>query len=263
MNQEQEPGFPTASAAQISPRFSNIPSDTPAVSGVSRKMRIPSLRITACLAIAAAHCIAGLLSATAATTTFTDRTTFENSLTNAFFNNFNSVPDAFSSPVASVTGTGGTPSMEYTITAPTGGLGVFPDTGFKAIGNWNQANSIIFTFNTGNIFSAGGDLWLSDVNGNRLAGNITVSFSDGLSTLASLSVPSATTGAFGFAGITTDGGPLTTMTIQNSPTGYLNISNFSVAVPEPSVISLVLLAGGVGYLAVRNRRRRPSEQAVR
>lgn len=200
-------------------------------------------------------CLASV--ASAGVTTFTSRASFQASLpAGNFFNNFSGVPDAFSSPVASVTGTGGTPTIGYTITAPTSGLGVFPDTGFKAVGNWNQGQPVVVTFNTGNTFSAGGDIWLSDINGTRVAGTVTVNYSDGSSVL----VPSTTTGALGFAGITTDVAALSTMTILSSPDGYLNFSNFSVAtaaVPEPSSIALALMGtAGLAAAAVRRRRRR-------
>jgi hypothetical protein len=218
---------------------------------MSRIHRIIRSGLMGCVAAAIA---AGLLAqtATAATTTYTSRSSFESSLpAGSFFNNFSSVPDAFASPVTSVTGTGGTPTVGYTITAPTAGLGVFPDAGFKAVGNWNLGQPVVVTLNTGNVFSAGADLWLSDINGNRLAGTITVNYSDGSSVL----VPSTTTGAFGFAGITTDVAALSTMTIQNAPGAYLNMSNLSVAaVPEPSSIAATALA--VAALAGAALRRR-------
>lgn len=197
------------------------------------------------------------LAAQAATTTFTDRTTFETSLPAGFyFNNFSTTPDAFNSPVSSVTGSGGTPAVGYEITAPTAGLGVFPDAGFKAIGNWNAGQAMTVNFTTGNVASAGGDIWLSDINGNRLAGNITVDFNNGASQLAQIVVPSTTTGTFGFAGITTTDGPITTMTLQPASGLYLNLSNFSVAaVPEPASIGLVAIGAvaGLGWLARRRR----------
>jgi hypothetical protein len=218
---------------------------------MSRIHRIIRSGLMGCVAAAIG---AGLLAqtATAATTTYTSRSSFESSLpAGSFFNNFSSVPDAVASPVTSVTGTGGTPTLGYTITAPTAGLGVFPDAGFKALGNWNLGQPVVVTLNTGNVFSAGADLWLSDINGNRLAGTITVNYSDGSSVL----VPSTTTGAFGFAGITTDVAALSTMTIQNAPGAYLNMSNLSVAaVPEPSSIAATALA--VAALAGAALRRR-------
>jgi hypothetical protein len=219
---------------------------------MSRIHRIIRSGLMGCVAAAIG---AGLLAqtASAATTTYTSRSSFESSLpTGSFFNNFSSVPDAVASSVTSVTGTGGTPTLGYTITAPTAGLGVFPDAGFKAVGNWNLGQPVVVTLNTGNVFSAGADLWLSDINGNRLAGTITVNYSDGSSVL----VPSTTTGAFGFAGITTDVAALSTMTIQNAPGAYLNMSNLSVAaVPEPSS-SIAATALAVAALAGAALRRR-------
>lgn len=213
---------------------------------MSRMQRITRASLMGCVAAAVAL---GLLAkdAHAATTTFTTRSSFESSLpAGSFFNNFSSVPDAFISSVPSVTGTGGTPTVGYTITAPSAGLGVFPDSGFKAVGNWGSSNNVVVAFNTGNVFSAGGDIWISDINGNRLAGTVTVNFSDG----STVAVPSTTSGAFGFAGITTDSAPLTSMTVVGlGGSSYLNMSNFSVAaVPEPSsmaatVLAVVALAG--------------------
>lgn len=227
--------------------MSSLRTGLPSSSPAARRIRATGL-----MALAVA-CLATV--ASAGVTTFTSRASFEASLpAGNYFNNFSAVPDAFNSPVNSVTGTGGTPTIGYTITAPTSGLGVFPDAGFKAVGNWNQGQSMIFTFNTGNVFSAGGDIWISDINGNRLAGDVTVNFSNG----STVSVPSTTTGAFGFAGITTTDAPLTTMTVVNSQTGYLNVSNFSVAaVPEPSSIVLAVMGtAGLAAGAVRRRRRR-------
>lgn len=212
--------------------------------------------------LAVVSCLTIGLSAQAATIQFTDRAIFETSLPTGFsFNNFSTTPDAFSSPVVSVPSSGGTPTVDYTITAPASGLGVFPDAGFKAIGNWANSNSIIVTFTSGNVASAGGDIWLSDVNGNRLAGNVTVDFAGG-SSLGQIVVPSTLTGTFGFAGITTTDGPISTMTLQAAFPAYLNVSNFSAAaVPEPaSIVLLGLGAVGVGVARVARvaRRRRSS-----
>ena len=190
----------------------------------------------------------------AATTTFTNRSAFESSLPAGYYsNNFSSTPDAFSSPVASVTGTGGTPSVGYTITAPPSGLGVFPDTGFKAVGNWNSANSMVVTFDTGNVASAGADIWLSDINGTRVSGTVTVNFSDG----SSVSVPSTTTGAFGFAGITSGAGTLSSMTVVGTGgSSYLNMTNLSAAVvPEPSsIVTGICGLVGLGVAGLKRRR---------
>ena len=202
-------------------------------------------------AIVAIGVLATGLSAQAATTTYTDRATFEASLpTGFYFNNFSTVPDALAAPVSTVTGSGGTPAVGYDITAPSGGLGVFPDAGFKAVGNWVSSDNVVVSFTTGNVASSGGQVWLSDINGNRLAGNVTVDFSNG----SQLVVPSTTSGGFGFAGITTTDGPISTMTLQAVPGSFLNISNLSVAVvPEPGSIALVGL-GAAGLIAACRRR---------
>jgi hypothetical protein len=219
---------------------------------MSRIHRITRSSLMGCVAAAIG---VGVLAqgASAATTTYTSRSSFESSLpAGAFFNNFSSVPDAISSPVTSVTGTGGSPTVGYTITAPTAGLGVFPDAGFKAVGNWGSSNDVVVAFDTGNVFSAGGDIWISDINGNRLAGTVTVNFSDG----STVAVPSTTSGPFGFAGITTDSAPLTSMTVVGlGGSSFLNVSNFSVAaVPEPSSMAATALAVAALAGAVLRRR---------
>jgi hypothetical protein len=88
----------------------------------------PSLATLAALAVS--------LASTSSAATFTNRAVFEASLpAGNFFNDFNSVPDAFVTPVTSITQSGGAPTIAYDITAPAAGLGVFPDAGFKAVGN--------------------------------------------------------------------------------------------------------------------------------
>lgn len=207
--------------------------------------------------LVAAVLLAGVTSiATAATTTFTNRSSFESSLpTGSFSNNFSGVPDATGAPVPSVSGSGGTPAISYTIAAPAGGLGVFPDISpTKAIGNWGSSNNVVVDFTSGNVFSAGGSVWLTDINGNRQAGSVTMNFSDGSSAV----VPSTTTGDYGYLGITADTAPLTQMTIVGTGgSTYLNLSNFSTAVPEPSSIVLALMGtAGLAAGAVRRRRQR-------
>ena len=202
--------------------------------------------------LVAAVMLAGVTSiATAATTTYTSRSSFEASLpTGNFFNNFSGVPDAINAPVSSVSGSGGTPAISYTIAAPTAGLGVFPDISpTKAIGNWGSSNNLVVDFTSGNVFSAGGSVWLTDISGNRQAGSVTMNFSDGSSAV----VPSTTTGDYGYLGITTDAAPLTQMTIvATGGSTYLNLSNFSTAVPEPSTMAaLVMVAGGIAVVRLR------------
>lgn len=143
---------------------------------------------------------------------FTHRATFEASLPAGYYsNNFSTETDAINTPASQVLGQGGTPELGYTITAPTAGLGVFPETGYKAVSNWNSGQAIVvsFTSSPNSVYSASADIWLGDVNGLRQAGNMTVDFGAG----NQIVVPSTTSGAFGFAGVTSDT-PLTTMTLQ-------------------------------------------------
>lgn len=191
-----------------------------------------------------------------ATVTFTDRTAFEASLPAGFyFENFLAVPDAFNAPVPTVSGTGGTPQISSIISAPESGVGVFPGTGFKAIGNWNRSQNLVVTFDSGNVFSAGGEVWLSDINGVRLAGNMTVDFANASGILLTGTVPSTTSGAFGYLGITTDEGPLTSITLRAASPAYLNLTNVAVAVPEPSAIALLGCAAVCGGWMWRRRSR--------
>jgi hypothetical protein len=188
----------------------------------------------------------------AATTSYTDRATFEASLPAGYYvDNFSTVPDAFNSPVAQVAGQGGTPQVGFTITAPTSGLGVFPDSGFKAIGNWSSGQAVVVSFDA-NVFSGGADFWLSDINGVRQTGSITVDFAGG----PQIVVPSTTAGTFGFAGVTADT-PLTTMTIQPAAPFYLNMTNLTAAtVPEPAAaVGLGVVAAGVGLFGLKRRQR--------
>ena len=191
----------------------------------------------------------------AASVTYTDQATFLGALSaGSYTNDFLLVPNATSAPTSSVDGTGGTPSATYSITAPTSGLGVFPNGANKAIGNWNSANNMVVTYTSNNVVGSGAEIWLSDINGTRLTGNITVDFSDG----SQLVVPSTTTGAYGFAGATTDG-PLATMTINAVSGLYLNMTNLTVsatAVPEPTTLAAIgLAATGLAGMAFRRRRK--------
>ena len=206
---------------------------------------------------AAAACLATCVlegAARAATTSFTSRAAFETSLPAGFyFNDFSGVPDAFNAPVSSIAGSGGTPTIAYTIAAPPSGLGVFPDLGVtKAVGNWATSNDIVVSFTSGNVASAGANFWLSDINGNRRPGSITVNFSNGSSGV----VASTTSGAYGFFGISTTDGPLASMTIVADADSFLNFTNFSTAaVPEPSTVGLALV-GAFAASRARGVRRR-------
>ncbi|MGL4511945.1 MAG: PEP-CTERM sorting domain-containing protein [Lacipirellulaceae bacterium] len=203
------------------------------------------LRDLSCAAAVAAA--VSPLGVSAASTTFTDRATFEASLpAGNFFNNFSGVPTALDAPVPSVSGSGGTPVTSYDITSGEAGVGVFPDLGSsKAIGNWQPANDLVVALTSGNVHSAGANFWLSDISGVRQAGSIIVNFSDGTSGV----VPSTTSGPYGYFGVTSDT-LLTSMTIV-ATSNFLNFSNFSTAIPEPTSLVVVATAAAAGLLGRR------------
>jgi hypothetical protein len=212
-----------------------------------------SVIVRVCVAFLAA---VSVLSGTtrAQSTTFTDRAAFEASLPAGFYaNNFDGTTPTFTPITGGVNGSGGTPTATYTVNAVTSGVAAFPDTGFTALGNWTSTENLVVTMTSGNVVSAGAEIWLSDINGNRLDGSVIVDFSDG----SQITVPSATSGAFGFAGVTADA-PLSTMTLNAVSGQFLNITNLSVAaVPEPSAVALGLTAAGVlGGTWIRRRRPR-------
>jgi hypothetical protein len=70
-------------------------------------------------------------------------------------------------------------------------------------------------------------------------------------------VPSTTTGAFGFAGITSGAGTLSSMTVVGTGgSSYLNMTNLSAAVvPEPSsIVTGICGLVGLGVAGLKRRR---------
>jgi hypothetical protein len=184
---------------------------------------------------------------------FTDRAAFEAGLpAGYFFNDFSDAPDAVGSPAFSYSASGGAPVVGYSLTAPTGGLFIGPLSADpnppKFIGPWEDTEDLIISFTTGNVYRAGIEVFIEDFD-SRLAGDVTIDFSNGSSTV--LSVPAV--GDFGFIGIYSQT-PLTSMTIRAQGGGvFTNTTSMYAAIPEPSSAALVALAVGA-VLGFRDRR---------
>ncbi len=198
------------------------------------------IKVVIAVALTAA---ASLAPAKAAVLTYTAKSAFtDHLLPGYYFNDFTSLPVNFDIAYPSAGFTNGTPAVGYNITAPSGGLfrTPAPDVG---IGNWNSANALIVTFSTGNVRTIGADFFLLDFPGNRVAGTIRVTFSDGTTT----DVPSYSSGAYGFFGISSDT-PISSLTITPAPAGqYINVGGFyasaSAPVPATTVITDLTRAG--------------------
>lgn len=182
---------------------------------------------------------------------FTDRAAFEAGLPSGyFFNDFSTAPDAIFDPVGSYSISGGSPEVGYTFTAPPGGLFIATFSGDpnspKFIGPWEDIDDLVINFNTNNVFRAGIEIFIEDFD-NRLAGDVTVDFSNGVSTV--VNVPDV--GDYAFIGIYSDT-VLTSMTIRAVGGGvFTNTTSMYAAIPEPS--SLMLCGVAMGALALRRR----------
>ncbi|MBX3422578.1 MAG: hypothetical protein KF752_13575 [Pirellulaceae bacterium] len=185
--------------------------------------------------------VASMISAPAqANVIYTDEASFQAALpAGHFFNNFGGLPTSIG-PEGSINQAGGVPLISYQMSAPSG-IGVFDDLSdpfAKVIGNWFDSEAVILQFTSGNVQSAGVRVWLTDVNGARLDGDVTVSYSNGVNQ----AVPT-TIGSYGFIGLLANV-PLISMTIAPGAGQYVNFSNVfaAVAVPEPSSLGLALLS---------------------
>jgi len=183
---------------------------------------------------------------------FTDRAAFEAGLPSGyFFNDFADAPDAIFGPAASYSASGGSPLVGYTFSGPPGGLFIAPFTGDanspRFIGPWEDSDDLLITFNTGNVFRAGLEIFIEDFD-DRLAGSVTVDFGNGTSTV--VNVPEV--GDYAFIGIYSDT-PLSWMAIRAVGGGvYTNTTSMYAAIPEPS--SLLLCGISIVAMAVRRRR---------
>lgn len=168
---------------------------------------------------------------------FVDRTAFEAGLPTGFYtDDFSSAPNAIGSPAGSYFGSGGLPSIGYSISAA-GGLFIAPilsEPAAKFIGPWEDMDDLVVTFNRP-VYRVGIEVNLEDFAGPR-SGTVFLDFSSGAS--ASINVPN--TGNFAFIGLYSDT-PLSSMTIRAQGGGvFTNTTRLTIAVPEPS--SALLLA---------------------
>jgi len=169
---------------------------------------------------------------------FTDRAAFEAGLPAGFYHDdFTSAPNAIGSPAANYFGSGGSPSIGYSISSP-GGLFIGPlstSPPSKFIGPWEDFDDMLVTFNT-SVYRVGISIALEDAFG-PVAGSVIVDFGSGAS--AVLNAPG--TGNFSFIGIYSDT-PLTSMTIRGQGGGvFTNTTGLTSAVPEPGSMSLLAL----------------------
>ena len=179
--------------------------------------------------------VASLAPVEAARLTYTSKSAFVGDLLPGYFlEDFTSLPVNFDTPYFKVGFTNGTPEVGCEITAPPAGLfrTPAPDAG---IGNWNSADALIVTFTTGNVRTIGADFFRLNFAGNRLAGTITVAFSDG----TTAEVPCYLNGAYGFFGLSSDT-PIAALTVAPDPGGeYVNLGGLyvsaNVSVPATTV----------------------------
>ena len=178
----------------------------------------------------------GLKPASAGVLTYSLKAAFLGDLQPGFYyTNFSGIPVNFDVPYMTLEFTNAAAAIGYTVSSASGLFRTpSPDVG---LGNWTASADILVTFNTPNVRTIGADFFLLNFNGDRLNGDITVTFSDG----TTATVPSTTSGAYGFFGISSDD-PLSSMTISGSTGGdiYEQLANFyvssSASVPATTVI---------------------------
>ena len=173
---------------------------------------------------------------------FTDRNAFEAGLPPGFFiDNFSSAQDAVGAPAPFYTNSGGTPTIQYTITAPPGGLFIgqlVNPPGAKLIGPWNDSDDLFIAFHTPNVFRVGMDIGVEGIE--PVTRDVTIDLSSGAS--ITFSLPAV---QFSFVGVYSDV-PLDWLNIRAVGNGLdLNTRLLTTAVPEPSTVLLVLLSSGM------------------
>ena len=185
-----------------------------------------------------------------AQTTYTSESAFVSALSPGYYlENFASQA-AFSAP-ASLSVSGGTPTVSYQISAPNLLFINQDQLGNNAAGNNFQSDNVTVSFTTP-VHAVGAEFYLTDINGNDVAGSTSIIFSDGTTG----NITSTTSGPpYGFFGITSTT-PITLLVINASASGFVNMANFYTSVspvPEPAT-GLVLLTGIAGLACARWRK---------
>ncbi len=145
---------------------------------------------------------------------------------NYFTNDFNSYADYTSNPTNNIIGSGGTPNVQYTIKNQNG-LGIFPKVGYKTIRNWQPYDTLKIIFSSSNVFYAGFDVFLTDNNGNRLTGQIFVSYKTSSKAIHSLN--STTSGDYPFTGFYSPV-KIDTVLIYSPANALINLTNLITSV---------------------------------
>lgn len=153
------------------------------------------------------------LSSSALTTTFTDQTTFLSNLTPGFYlEGFNSLSTigTTASPLTTFSSNG----FSYIASVPSGGSFFGANAfGSPAVSLNTATDTILITFNSGNVTAVGGNIFASDAFGTETAGNVTATLNDGttLTFATTLVAPGP------FRGFTSDT-PITSLSIITSTT---------------------------------------------
>jgi PEP-CTERM motif len=183
-------------------------------------------------------------------TTYTSETAFVAALSSGYYLENFAGQAAFSAP-ASLSLSGGSPTVSYQISAPNL-LYINQDQfGNNAVGNNVQSDNVTVSFTTP-VYALGAEFYLTDISGNDVAGTTSIIFSDGTTG----NITSTASGApYGFLGVTSTT-PITSLTIDANASGFVNMANFytsATPVPEPAT-GLVLLTGIAGLACARRRK---------
>ena len=194
--------------------------------------------------------VIGAALSVSAQTVYTSESAFVSALAPGYYLETFASQAAFSAP-ASLSLSGGTPTVSYQISAPNSLFINQDQYGVNAVGNNFQSDNVTISFTTP-VYSVGGEFYLSDIDGFDVAGTTSIIFSDGTTG----NIPSTSAGApYGFFGLVSTT-PITSLTINANASGFVNVANFYTSVtpvPEPATAGLMLLSGIVGLACARRK----------